>query len=67
VLGHLEDGVDGLLLGAIDERARIDDEDVRIRRLWCHLVTSVASDAQHDLAIDKVLRATEGEKANLHC
>ncbi len=30
VLDHLEDGVDGLLLGGVDEAAGVDDEDLGV-------------------------------------
>jgi hypothetical protein len=30
VLDHLEDGVDGFLLGGVDERTGVDDEDVGV-------------------------------------
>ena len=63
-LRHLEDGVDRFFLGVVDEGARVDDDDVGVRGVGRDLVTRVARKAEHDLAVDEVLRATEGNEAN---
>src|SRR5439155_14001084 len=66
VLGHLQNRVDGLLFGGIDERAGIDHEHVGARCIVRDLVPRVAGQTQHDLGVDEVLGTAEGEKANLH-
>ena len=62
---HLEDGVDRFFLRVVDEGAGVHDEDVGLVRVRRDLVTRVAGDAQHHLAVDEVLRTAEGEKADL--
>ena len=64
---HLEDGVDRLLLRVVDERAGVDDDHVGVGRVGRDLVPGLLGDAQHHLAVDEVLGAAEGEKADLHC
>jgi hypothetical protein len=61
-LGHFEDRVDRLLLGRVDERARVDHDHFGLARVCGHFMTGVACQSQHDLAIDKVLGAAEGEE-----
>ncbi len=65
-LRHLEDGVDRLLLGRVDERAGVDDDDVGVAGVGGDLVPGLSRVAQHDLAVDEVLRAAERDEADLH-
>jgi hypothetical protein len=66
VLGQLEDRVDRLLLRFVDERARVDDEDVSVCRVACQLVAGLLREPEHDLGVDEVFRAAERHHSNLH-
>src|SRR4029078_11511160 len=66
VLGHLEDGVDRLLLGVVDEGAGVDDDDVGVARVGRDLVARLLGVAEHHLAVDEVLGTTEGDETYLH-
>ena len=57
--GHLEDGVDRLLLGAVDECARVHDEHVRTLGVRRDFVARLLGQSEHDLGVDEILRATE--------
>ena len=52
---HLEDRVDRLLLGAVDEGAGVDDDHVRLLRVGHERVARALQPAQHHLAVDEVL------------
>ena len=65
-LRHLEDGVDGFLLGAIDEGAGVHDEHVGLRRVGGDLVPILLGHAEHHLGIDEILGAPQGDKSDLH-
>ena len=65
VLDHFENGVDGLLLGGIDEGASIDDEDVGVFGGGGEVGAIVMQEAHHDLGVDEVLGAAEGDEADL--
>ena len=65
VLDHLEDGVDGLLLGGVDEAAGVDDEDLGVFGVGGELAAGVVEQAHHDLGVDEVLGAAEGDEADL--
>ncbi len=65
-LRQLEDRIDRLLLGRIDERARIDDEHLRLGGIGRQHVARLLRQAHHDLGVDEVLGAAEGDKSNLH-
>ena len=65
-LGHLEDGVDRFLLGLVDERAGVDDEHVGVGRVARQLVARLLGEPEHHLGVDEVLRAAEGDHADLH-
>ena len=56
-LRHLQDGIDRLLLGFVDERAGVHDQYVGARRIVGQLVAGIAGHTQHHLAIDEVFRA----------
>jgi hypothetical protein len=66
VLGHLEDRVDALFFGGVDERAGVDDDDVGIVRRVDQRVPGRFDLAEHELGIDLVLRATERDEVDLH-
>ena len=63
VLDHLEDGVDGFLLGGVDEAAGVDDEDVGVFGAGGELGSSAMEQAHHDLGVDEVLGAAERDEA----
>jgi hypothetical protein len=65
VLDHLEDGVDGLLLGGVDEAAGVDDDDLGVFGSGCELGSVVVEQAHHDLGVDEVFGAAEGDEAYL--
>src|SRR5690606_3426480 len=60
VLGHLQNGVDGLLLGGSDEGAGVDDDHLGVLGLLHQGVPLVLQGPQHDLGVHPVLRAAEG-------
>ena len=61
-IGNLEDRIDRLLLGRVDEAAGIDDDDVRRVEIVRDLdLGFLAQLAEHDLAVDEILRAAEGD------
>ena len=62
---HLEDGVDGLLLGGIDEAACIDHEDLGVFGARSELGAAAMQQAHHDLGVDEVLGAAERDKTDL--
>ena len=63
VLNHLEDGVDGLLLGGVDEAAGVDDDDLGVFGARSEFGSVVMEKAHHDLGVDEVFGAAEGDKA----
>ena len=65
VLDHLEDGVDGLLLGGVDEAAGVDDDDLGVFGAGGELGSVVVEEAHHDLGVDEVFGAAEGDEAYL--
>jgi len=65
VLDHLEDGVDGLLLGGVDEAAGVDDDDLGVFGAGGELGTVVVEQAHHDFGVDEVFGAAEGDEAYL--
>ena len=64
VLDHLEDGVDGFLLGGVDEGAGVDDEDVGVFGAGGELAAGAMEQAHHDLGVDEVFGAAEGDEAD---
>jgi hypothetical protein len=64
VLSHLEDGIHRLLLGGIDKAARIDYNDIGLRRLRSQFMATRDELAHHDFAIDEIFRAAETYKSN---
>ena len=65
-LGDLEDRVHRLLFRAVDERARVDDDDVGLLGARREGVPRLFREAEHDLAVDEILRTAEGDKTDLH-
>ena len=59
VLRHLEDRVDALFLGRVDERAGVDDDDVGVVGRVDQRVAGGLDLAEHQLGVDLVLRTTE--------
>ena len=65
VRGHLEDGVDRLLLRAFDERAGIDDDDVGVFGAAGEFGAGAGQQAHHDFAVDEVFGAAQADEAHL--
>ena len=63
--GHLKDGVDRFLLGAFDERAGVDDDDVGVLGAAGEFGSGAREQAHHDFAVDEVLGAAETDEADL--
>lgn len=61
-LGHFEDGVDGLLLGGVDEGAGVDDDDVGVFGVSGEFVSFRDEIAHHDFGVDEILGAAETNK-----
>ena len=59
VLGHLEDRVDALLFGRVDERARVDHDDVGVIGRVDQRVAGRLDLAEHQLGVDLVFRTTK--------
>jgi len=64
--GHLENRVDRFLFRLVDERAGVDDQHVRVRRVAGELMAGLLGEPEHHLRIDEVLRAAEGNHSNFH-
>ena len=64
VAGHFEDGVDGLLLGGVDEAAGVDDEDFGVFGAGGEARAGAVEQAHHDLGVDEVFGAAQGNKAH---
>jgi hypothetical protein len=54
VAGHFEDGVDGLLLGGVDEGAGVDDEDFGFLGMGGQPRAGVVQHAHHHLGVNEV-------------
>ena len=54
-----EDGVDGFLLGHVDERAGVDDEDIGEFRIGRERHAGLREVADHDFGVDQVFGAAE--------
>src|SRR5579863_7083504 len=64
VARHLEDGVDRLLPGRVDEAAGVDDEDFGVLGARGKARAGAVEQAHHDLAVDEVLGAAQRNKAH---
>ena len=62
-LGHFEDGIDGLLLGFVDERAGVDDQDVSGFRLIGDLRPRAVEEPHHDFRVDEIFGAAQADEA----
>ena len=62
----LKDVLDGLGLGALDESAGVDEDDVRICEVSHRLVARRQQDVDHHVQIDLILRAAKGNTRNFH-
>ena len=56
-LRHFKDGVDGLLLGGVDEAAGVDDEDFGLLGTRGQARATAIEEAHHDLGVDQVFGA----------
>src|SRR5262245_944830 len=65
-LGQLEDRVDRLLAGAVDEGARVDDDALGVFWGGRERKPGLGQHAEHELGIDLVLRAAERRQVDLH-
>ena len=54
---HFEDGVDGLLLGGVDEAAGVDDEDLGIFGACSQARAGAVQQPHHDFGVDEVFGA----------
>ena len=57
VAGHLQNRIDRLLLGRVDEAAGVDDEDFGLFGMGGQAGASARQQAHHHLGIDEVFRA----------
>ena len=64
VLGHFEDGIDGFLLGGIDEAAGVDHQHVGLVGMRRQLVPAGHKLAHHDFAIHEVLGTAQTDKTD---
>src|ERR1039458_3283270 len=64
VLGHLQDGVDGLLFGGVDETARVDHEDVGLIGMGGEFVPSGDELTHHDFTIDEVFGTAQTDETD---
>ena len=62
----LKDVFDGLSLGALDESAGVDEDDVRFCEVSHRLVARRQQDVDHHGQIDLILRAAKGNTRNFH-
>ena len=62
MLHHLEDGIDGLLLGGIDEAAGVDDDNLGVFSARRQLGSVVVQHAHHHLGVDEILGAAERDE-----
>ncbi len=64
-LVRFQDGFDRFLFRRVDERARVDDEDVGIGRVGGDGHPAGANAAQHDLGVHQVLGAPQADHTDL--
>ena len=68
VLRHLENGLDGFLLGRLDEAAGVDEDDLRLGGVGDDLVARLFERSEDHFAVHAVLGAAERDHAHLlHC
>ncbi len=61
---HLQDGVDRLLLGLLDEGAGVDHHRIRPVEVVDHLIAPAPQLSEHDLGVDEVLGAAQADHAH---
>lgn len=66
VLMDLENVPDRFLLGRVDERARVHDDDIGLFRFGNDRHAGFMQVADHDLAIDEIFRAAERDETDLN-
>ena len=66
VLGHLQDGVDALLLGRVDEAAGVHDQHLRLLGVGGELIAGPPQQAQHPLRVHLVLGTAKADDAYVH-
>ena len=64
MLRHLEDGVDRLLLGFVDERAGVYHQNVCRLRVIGNLRARLVEQAHHDFTVDQILGAAQAHETN---
>ena len=64
ILGHLQDGIHGLLLGGVDEAARVHHQHVGLVRVRSQLVTLGHELAHHHFAIHEVFGAPQADESD---
>src|SRR5262249_20280667 len=62
---HFQDRLDGFLFGAIDEPARVHDDDVRIFFLSGDGITLPAEGSKHNFAVYQVLWTAKADEPDL--
>ena len=63
---RLKDVLNGLGLGALDETAGVDEDDIGFAQLRHRLVAGGQQDVDHAVQIDLILRAAKGNTCNFH-
>ncbi len=56
---EVADRVDAVVLGHVDERAGVDDEDIGEFRIGCERHAGLREVADHDFGVDQVFGAAE--------
>jgi len=64
VAGHLKDGRDRLLLGNVNERTGVDDQDIGIFGACGEASAGAVEEAHHDLGVDEVFGTAERDEAD---
>ena len=63
--GHFENGINGFLLRAADERTSVDDYHVCIVGRGGKLSAGFSKEAHHDFAIDQIFRTAQADETDL--
>ena len=63
--GQLQDVLDGLALGGVDEAAGVEHRHVRPLRVGHQLIPGIPGQGHHLFGIDQILGAAQGDKCNL--
>ncbi len=64
VLRHLQNGVDGFLLGGVDEAAGVHHQHVGVAGMGRQLVAASHEGAHHDFAIDEIFGTAQTDKTD---